>query len=338
MALNPQAEGLNKELAGTNRNVYELLSKRGKAIFFPKKGILGQTADAKGKGINATIGIALEEDSSPMRLACVEKSINLPAENVFPYAPSFGRPDMRGLWQKKIYEKNPGVCGKKISMPVVTNALTHGLSVTAYMFVDDGDEVITPDLYWGNYRLVFVNAYGAKIRTFRTFADDGFNIGGLKKALAGQGKKIVILNFPNNPTGYTPTTEEAEKIGEAMLGAAKAGAKIVAVCDDAYFGLAYEGGLYTESIFSKLCSLHKNILAVKIDGTTKEDYVWGLRVGFVTYGFKGMTDSAAATLEAKTAGAIRGNLSNVSNLSQSVMRSEERRVGKECRSRWSPYH
>ena len=23
---------------------------------------------------------------------------------------------------------------------------------------------------------------------------------------------------------------------------------------------------------------------------------------------------------------------------QSVMRSEERRVGKECRSRWSPYH
>ena len=25
-------------------------------------------------------------------------------------------------------------------------------------------------------------------------------------------------------------------------------------------------------------------------------------------------------------------------LAQQVMRSEERRVGKECRSRWSPYH
>ena len=28
----------------------------------------------------------------------------------------------------------------------------------------------------------------------------------------------------------------------------------------------------------------------------------------------------------------------VSNSSASLQRSEERRVGKECRSRWSPYH
>ena len=28
----------------------------------------------------------------------------------------------------------------------------------------------------------------------------------------------------------------------------------------------------------------------------------------------------------------------VQQLKQAVLRSEERRVGKECRSRWSPYH
>ena len=26
------------------------------------------------------------------------------------------------------------------------------------------------------------------------------------------------------------------------------------------------------------------------------------------------------------------------NMAKNVLRSEERRVGKECRSRWSPYH
>ena len=31
-------------------------------------------------------------------------------------------------------------------------------------------------------------------------------------------------------------------------------------------------------------------------------------------------------------------LASVSYLIISAMRSEERRVGKECRSRWSPYH
>ena len=32
------------------------------------------------------------------------------------------------------------------------------------------------------------------------------------------------------------------------------------------------------------------------------------------------------------------SLRNAQNLRRKRMRSEERRVGKECRSRWSPYH
>ena len=33
-----------------------------------------------------------------------------------------------------------------------------------------------------------------------------------------------------------------------------------------------------------------------------------------------------------------GSLRALDGLSLEIMRSEERRVGKECRSRWSPYH
>ena len=39
----------------------------------------------------------------------------------------------------------------------------------------------------------------------------------------------------------------------------------------------------------------------------------------------------------KVAGAIRDAITSVEQLTKDV-RSEERRVGKECRSRWSPYH
>ena len=35
---------------------------------------------------------------------------------------------------------------------------------------------------------------------------------------------------------------------------------------------------------------------------------------------------------------LRGKYICVGNVHTTVMRSEERRVGKECRSRWSPYH
>ena len=32
------------------------------------------------------------------------------------------------------------------------------------------------------------------------------------------------------------------------------------------------------------------------------------------------------------------NLKNLIETKRTILRSEERRVGKECRSRWSPYH
>jgi len=35
---------------------------------------------------------------------------------------------------------------------------------------------------------------------------------------------------------------------------------------------------------------------------------------------------------------ITGAINFISNSSAIILRSEERRVGKECRSRWSPYH
>jgi aspartate/methionine/tyrosine aminotransferase len=317
--MNPQAEELNETIKKTSPTIFELLSEKGKAIFFPAKGILAQAADAKGKKINATIGIALEEDGSPMRLNSIAKRVDLDPKEVFPYAPSFGKKDLREKWQKMIFEKNPSLKGKEISLPVTTNALTHGLSMLGYLFLDPGEKIIMPDLFWGNYKMILINAYKAEFDTFETFKE-GFNVEGLKEKLGGEvGKKTVLLNFPNNPTGYTPTDEEVNQIVTAIKESAEAGNKILAIIDDAYFGLVYKDGIYKESIFSQLADLHENVLAIKLDGATKEDYVWGLRVGFITYAIKGSNSEVYNAMEAKTSGAIRGNISNDSNLSQSLV-------------------
>ncbi len=318
--MNPQAKELNDVIIAKSHVVFDLLSEKGKEIFFPKKGILGQTAEAKGTKINATIGAAIEDDGSPMRLASIEKNINLDPSLVFPYAPSFGRPDIRKKWREMIYEKNPGLAGIAISLPVVTNALTHGISMVGYLFLNEGEEYITPDLFWGNYNLILNHAYGAKTVKFNTFLNGGFDVEALReKMLAPGDKKVVILNFPNNPTGYTPTIEEMKGIAAVLLEAANDGKKVVAVMDDAYFGLVYEEGIEKESIFVQLANAHENILAVKADGPTKEDYVWGFRVGFLTYAIKGGDETLYTALEAKTAGAVRGNISNAANISQSLL-------------------
>ena len=324
--MNKLAIGLNKALG----SAAEFLSKEGKRMYFPYGGILGQGGEAKGCEINATIGMAFEEDGSPLVMKCFGDNLKLD-KKAFLYAGSFGLPKLREQWKEMEFKKNPSLKGVKFSNPVVTNALTHGIRIVAELFADKADELVCPDLFWDNYELIFQDAVGCKVRHFETFGTRGrgtsgtsktsgtvgFNDVALKKALLAPGhKKILILNFPNNPTGYTATVEDAKKIVAAVKAAAKAGKKIVVVLDDAYFGLVYEQGIHGESMFAEFATLDKNVLAVKLDGTTKEDYVWGLRVGFISFAFKGATDEQLKALEAKAAGNVRSCISNASSIGQ----------------------
>jgi aspartate/methionine/tyrosine aminotransferase len=322
MTINPQAVELNDAIRSANPFVLDVLSHRGKRIFFPRRGILSQSAEARDSAINATIGTALEDSGAPMAINSLRTLVNLPDSQSFNYAPSPGRPEIRKIWKEMLVQKNPSLAGLATSLPIVTSALTHGLSMTGYLFVNDGDKIITPDLYWENYDLVFGNAYGAEFATFPMFnAAGGFNVDGLRDRLAegSPGKRIVVLNFPNNPTGYTVTEEEAGQIRDALAGAADKGNNLLVIVDDAYFGLVFEPGILRESIFGMLAGAHERILAVKLDGPTKEDYVWGFRIGFATFGTARNSASLYAALEAKLAGAIRGNISNCSNLGQTML-------------------
>ena len=310
---------MNKLAIELNRTLgpaVEFLSAEGKRLYFPYGGILGQGGEAKGCEINATIGMAFEEDGSPLVMKCFEKCSTLD-KKAFLYAGSFGLPKLREQWKEMEVVKNPSLKGVKFSNPVVTNALTHGIRIVAELFASKSDELVAPDLFWDNYELIFQDAVGCKVRHFNTFKRGAFDADAMKAALLAPGKKkILILNFPNNPTGYTATVADAKKIVAAVRAAAKRGKKIVVVLDDAYFGLVYEQGIHEESLFAEFAMLDKNVLAVKLDGTTKEDYVWGLRVGFISFAFKGATDEQLKALEAKAAGNVRSCISNASSIGQ----------------------
>lgn len=316
-----QAIALNEVIQRENPAVFAMLSEKGKNIYFPKGGILAQGAQAKGKHINATIGEAIADNGKSMYFAEFDNYLKVEVENIYPYAPSFGRPDLRAAWKKLLYIKNPSLGEQIVSLPIVTNGLTHAISMAAFMFVDENDTVLMPDLFWENYELLFCQSNNARIETFNSFKGNAFDVEALATALnnSKSDKIILLLNFPNNPTGYTPTPAEAQALQQAVLAVAEKGKKVVVITDDAYFGLVYEDGIFEESIFTKFNNLHENILGVKLDGATKEDYVWGFRVGFMTYGIKNGTPALYEALEAKTAGALRGNISNSSNLSQSLL-------------------
>jgi len=322
--LNPLAVELNNVIRTDAPAVFRLLSELGRALYFPK-GILTQTAEAKEKAhrYNATIGEAREQQQAMGLPSIIRLVSGLSPNEILPYAPAAGRSDLRKLWKEHIKQENPSLGDTAISLPVVTTGITHGLSTVADMFFDQGEVLLLPDKVWGNYRMIFGLKRGARLGTYPLLtAEGGFDLEGFSRAVRAQtvmGRVSVLFNFPNNPVGYTVTKQEAEAICDVIVEAAdKHGCDVLAICDDAYFGLFYGDSPFRESLFSLLAGAHPRVLAIKLDGASKEDYAWGLRVGFLTYGISGGAPIYEA-LEKKTAGCIRATVSNASNLSQSLL-------------------
>jgi aspartate/methionine/tyrosine aminotransferase len=324
--LRPLATELNEVIERENTHVFSMLSEFGKRLYFPK-GILAQSAEAKEKAkrYDATIGIA-RENNKPMFLPSVMEFFPaLGPADALTYAPAMGREDLRKQWREELLRKNPSLAKKSFSKPIVTCGVTHAISLIADLFVDKGDMVLMPDKYWENYELLFGVRYQAQLALYPFFnAAGGFNVEALRQALvtrAGSWKTILVLNFPNNPTGYSITKAEADAITSLLCDAAGDGRNLVVIADDAYFGLFYDENVYRESLFARLAGIHERILAIKVDGPTKEEFVWGLRTGMLTFGARAFLSDQALyqALEKKVAGAIRSAVSNSPHVSQSVL-------------------
>jgi len=322
----PLAAALNEVIQRENPAVYAMLSESGRRAYFPK-GILSQSAEAREKAtrFDATIGIA-RESGKPMFLPSVmEHFPSLTPAEALSYAPATGQPALRKQWRELLLAKNPSLADKSFSLPIVTNGVTHALSLVGDLFVERESVVLLPDKFWENYELLFAARFGAQLVLYPFFNQaGGFNVEALRQALAtrvGSRRTLVILNFPNNPTGYSITREEADGIIAALLEAADNGCNLVVATDDAYFGLFYDDEVLPESLFARLAGAHARILAVKVDGPTKEQFVWGFRTGMLTFSARAALseEKLYAALEQKVAGAIRSAISNCSQPAQSVL-------------------
>ncbi|MBI5797482.1 aminotransferase class I/II-fold pyridoxal phosphate-dependent enzyme [Candidatus Woesearchaeota archaeon] len=310
-----EAIALNKRLEGTIAQ--RLLSEAGAKAYYPRSGIPGQTIEANGTRINAALGQAYDEEGQPLILESFAQWTHLPPTEVFPYAPTHGVKALRDFWKSEIRRKNELEEKIRISTPVVTSGLAHGLTIAQQLFIDEGDPLIIFKPFWGNYRLHYE---GADFHEIEMYDRKSLNLHAFEETLQRitTKKKIISLTFPSNPTGYMPSFNEAQILIKIIEAQAKQGDNIAVIIDDAYFGLVYENEKKPckESFFAPLAKKHENLLAIKVDGITKEAFSWGLRVGFLTFAYKGMTEDAAKALEDKVAGRVRATISGAALGSQ----------------------
>ena len=326
--INPKVDTLNNCIRTATPAVYALLSDLGRRIYLPKS-ILSQSAEASVKAdhFNATRAVATA-DSQLMHLNVLHRNVStLTPERVYGYPPILGNAELRMFWQTHLRSENPLLEDAQISLPIVTSGMTHCFSLLSDLFVNTGDTLILPDKYWGNYRLVFETKAGAEIQTYPFFNTDMcFNINEFRQTLyeTATDKVLILLNFPHNPTGYAITRNEADQVRNAIVSCAEKGNNILVIVDDAYSGLWYDVEVMHESLFGMLVGCHPKVVPVKVDGATKEEYAWGLRIGFLTFG---LAESAMQPIEEKLSGLIRVSTSGAAQISQTLILEAMKSIG-----------
>ncbi|MFX1477732.1 MAG: aminotransferase class I/II-fold pyridoxal phosphate-dependent enzyme [Promethearchaeota archaeon] len=291
--------------------LYNAFSDIGKRIFLPE-GIFYWSGRARKEAeLIGTIGsaFAFEKDfidggSSnwmPCYLNEISEYTNLYPDQIVPYSSIGGLSETRDIWKKWIIsksrydekkeERSISRLERYISTPVITAGVTNGIYQSCSLFLNSGEYIIAPNKRWGNYDNIIEKLIGAKIRSFEFFDNQTFNLKNLKLAIQEiariQEKIVIILNFPNNPTGYVPTNEEAKEIVLLLKDQQQEIEKpIIVIVDDAYEPYIYSDKVLNRSIFYDLHQLDEDVIPIKLDGITKELLIYGGRVGFVTYGLK----------------------------------------------------
>ena len=291
-----------------NTPLYKAFSDLGKRIFLPD-GIFYWSGRAKKEAeIIGTIGSAFgyekdfieggSEDWVPCYLNEIRNYTNVNIKQVVPYAPIGGLPDIREIWKKWIIKKSEAIekdklarLEKYITTPIITSGVTNGIYLTCALFLNPREYIISPNKRWGNYDNIIEKHIGAEIKSFDFFKDNKINLQSLKETIEDvanrQDKVIIILNFPNNPTGYNPTYQEARDLIKLLKDTYYLIRKpMVIIVDDAYEYYVYTDKHIKNSLFFELHQLDEDIIPIKLDGITKELLMYGGRIGFVTIGLK----------------------------------------------------
>ncbi|MFW9947620.1 MAG: aminotransferase class I/II-fold pyridoxal phosphate-dependent enzyme [Candidatus Odinarchaeota archaeon] len=331
--------------------LYEVLSDRGRRINLPE-GIFYWAGRAKKEAeYKGTIGAAYayEKDflggNSIRWVPCYLEYVNdyfnnLDINDLVPYASISGLDELRTIWKEWIMKKSffkidtekekLQKLDKYTSLPIITSGVTNAIFMSSAMLLNPSESIICPNKRWGNYDNIFSKFLGANIQSFDFFVDNKLNLEGIKEAIykvvETQNKVILILGFPNNPTGYIPTWEENAGLIQILKETQKEiHQPLVILIDDAYEPYVFSKNVVNRSLFYDIQQLDENIIPIKLDGITKELLLYGGRIGFVTIGLKSKwvnndkeLEILKSEIDNKLSGFNRSTISNCNHFYQAV--------------------
>jgi len=243
-----------------------------------KAAIAAKGAD---KVVNGTIGALMDDEGKLVVLESVNEVFHqLQPEDYAAYAPIGGLPAFREAVQKAAFgDHAPEGFKEAIATPGGTGSLRNVIS----NYSSPGDQVLTSDWHWAPYNTI-AGEIGRSIATFEFFDEDRtFNAASFAaktaELLAKQDSLVIILNTPaHNPTGYSLTLEDWDKVIASLCAEAKRGKPIALLIDAAYIDFAGDEDEYRQFL-PKLAQLPENVIAIMAYSLSKTYTLYGARCG-----------------------------------------------------------
>ena len=225
---------------------------------------------------------------------------------------------------------------KPKSQIIVTVGASEGIDIALRALVGPGDEVIVPEPSFVAYKGCTAIA-GAVPKVINLRAEDEFKLTPelLEKEITPK-TKVVIIPYPNNPTGAIMTREDLSKIVEVLKDK-----DIIVISDEIYSELTYEGKHTSIASFPEMKD--KTIV---VNGFSKAYAMTGWRIGYVC-GYPALIDAmkkihqyslmcAPTTAQYAAIEALKNGQEDVNNMVAEYNRRRKvlvdgfRKIGFEC--------
>ena len=151
------------------------------------------------------------------------------------YTSNYGLLELRQEIAKMI-EADYGVIYNPKCEALVTVGVSEALDLALRALINPGDEVMYHEPCYVSYRADIIFAHGTPV-VVETRAEDDFRLTRemLEKKVTPK-TKLLLLNFPNNPTGATLPRKDVEEIAEFAKKH-----DILVITDEIYAELTYDG-------------------------------------------------------------------------------------------------
>ena len=233
----------------------------------PKSAIRELFDLASGRSDVISLGIGQPDFQTPDPV--IQGNIKALKNKITNYAPTRGVPELLQLLEAKLSKVNNIQTDWKENI-MVTNGGSQAITLAYASIFNPGDELVisSPNFVSYFYCGLF---FGVKLVEVERNEDFSFNIDNIKKSITNK-TKALLVNSPNNPTGYALSLNELEEIVELVIEN-----DLYLITDEVYENYIYEGLKHKSP--ASLNGLFKRTITV--NAMSKLFSATGFRLGYV---------------------------------------------------------